>query len=168
MLGASACARTPSLPAAGNPADVTKGTPVGKDPSCRLLDVGEVELALNVSVGGTVSAARTRPVLAGMAMCSARADRSMASWGVLSSKAAERFREYRELNGEYLDSRRVRGLPAAWDDELRTLVVLAGSRAVAVRLTVEHPPLREGADVEAYVEREAERLAERALARLPR
>lgn len=165
-LGASACNRTPSLPAAGNPTDVTKTAPIGKDGPCRLLDVGEVELALNVTIGGTASGSRTRPALAGMEMCSVRSDRSVAVWGVLSKSAAERFRQYKDWNGPYLESRKLDGRPALWDERLRTLVVLDGSRAFAVRLTVERPPLRKGADVDAYVEQAAGRLAARALKRL--
>lgn len=167
-LAATACSRTPSLPAASNPADVTKGTPVGKDPSCRLLEVGDVELALNATVGGTVTGPRTRPALFGMHMCGVRSDRSIASWGLLSERAAERFHQYKDWNSPYLESREVDGRPALWDKRLRTLVVLDGNRAVGVRLTVEHPPVRKGADANAYVERAAARLAALALKRLPR
>lgn len=135
---------------------------------CRLLDVGEVELALNVTIGGSASGSRTRPALAGMEMCSVRSDGSVAAWGVLSKASAERFSQYKDWHGPDLEPRRVDGRPAVWDEGLRTLVVLDGTRAIAVRLTVEHPPLRKGADVAAYVERTAARLAARALKRLPR
>ena len=167
-LAASACARTPALPTAANPADVASDQPVAGRGPCRLLDVDEVELAINVTIGGTVSESRIRPALAGMDMCGVRSDRSVAAWGVLSKSAAARFRQYKDWNGGWLEPRTVDGHPAVWDPGLRTLVVLDGSRAVAVRLTVEHPPLRKGADADGYTERTAGQLAARALKRLTR
>ena len=169
-LAGAGCSRNAALPSDVNPPDIARARPVKGEGPCPLLEVGEVDLALNVSISDG-STPETRPALAGMRMCGAddANHRSVASWGLLDKDAVERFEAHRRWNKPYLSSRRVAGRPATWDAKLRTLIVLDGARAFAVQLTVESPPTgKGGGDRQAYAEGAAKRLAERALPRLPK
>lgn len=89
--------------------------------------------------------AQRPPLLPGMDMCWASSQEGRIIWGVLAADDAEDpleevFQEYREWHGDYLDAARVDGYDAVWDEELRTLIVLADDHAIGVRLTVQNAP----------------------------
>jgi len=94
---------------------------------------------------------------------------SQAVWGLLRKSAEKQFNAYQKRNDKYLESMKVAGHDALWDDHLRTLTVLVDKdKAFGIQLKVDNPPLPKEAtkkDRRAYVKKVAELLALRALQR---
>jgi len=163
---ASGCLRQQPVPVRlEGPGDLSDFQPVGTSLACRLLSKEEVELALNAAAG--VPLEQGRPILPGMSMCSLNTSTgSVASWGVLSKSAQSQFQSYVQASRQYLNPMTMAGKDGVWDQQLATFVVLKGTRAIGVRLTVTRPPLSKGLDRKTYLEQTARLLTLRALRRL--
>lgn len=179
-LGTASCARRVELPGRqrGDAGGLTAARFATGPPACALLSIEEVEVAVNAAVAETPGV--TRPILAGMSMCAlARAASSpgsapgsqgempaVAAWGVLSAQASSAFERYESWHAEHVERLVVSGHEALWDARLRTLVVLADDRALAIRLSAPSPVLGSGQKRGSYFREAAVRLAAAALRRL--
>lgn len=136
---AAGCTLDPEIPQ-GLPDPVAAGEGI-----CGLLAVEEIEVALNRPVSGTAQPSGVRPVLSGMRMCALGTQEDGVAWGVLSSDAVEDgstedvFRRYVRWHDRYLQPLSVEGREAFWDEQLRTLVVLADGHMVGMRVGVPEP-----------------------------